>query len=84
MRGQDLDRELQNTELQISDRQQLYLEQKEREMKLRDEIEAHRLRETQRLTEIKQLISENQHIYADMNALRYRLYDVSIDRGVDV
>ena len=44
MKGEDLDRQLQSTELEISDRERLLHDQKEREIKLRDEIDAHRAR----------------------------------------
>ena len=49
MRGEDLERQLQSTELEISDRERLLHDQKEREIKLRDEIDAHRSRQAQRL-----------------------------------
>lgn len=49
MRGEQLDQQLQSTELEVNERERLLHDQKEREIKLRDEIEAHRSREVQRL-----------------------------------
>ena len=59
-------------------------EQKEPELKLRGELESHRVREEQRVSEIRQLMADNERIYGDLNALRFRLYDVSIEKGIDV
>ena len=59
-------------------------EQKERELKLRGELESYRVREEQRVSEIRQLMADNERIYGDLNALRFRLYDVSIEKGIDV
>ena len=53
-------------------------------MKLRGELESHRVREEQRVSEIRQLMADNERIYGDLNALRFRLYDVSIEKGIDV
>ena len=59
MRGEEVDRHLQDVETQIAQREGLLAEQKEREYRLRDEIEAHREREAQRAAEIKGLAAEN-------------------------
>lgn len=53
-------------------------------MMVRDEIGAHQQRERQRVGEIRQLIQENQRIYADLNAIRFKLYEVSIEQDRDV
>ena len=42
------------------------------------------MREEQRVSEIRQLMADNERIYSDLNAIRFRLYDVSIERGVNV
>ena len=44
MRGEDVERQLQSTEMEISDKERLLHDQKDREMNLRDEIDAHRSR----------------------------------------
>ena len=56
-RGEELERKLRDTQMQINEREQIFHEQKDREMRIRDEIESHKHRQTQRLSEIRQLIT---------------------------
>ena len=43
-RGEELERQLRGTQIQINQREQLLHEQKDRQMRIRDEIEGHKQR----------------------------------------
>lgn len=59
MRGEDVEKQLQHVEYQIADKEMLIAEQKDRQAQLREEIEAHKDRESRRLAEVAQLMAEN-------------------------
>jgi hypothetical protein len=62
----------------------MILEQRDRELRLRQEIDAHKERESRRLQEVQHLMAENERAYRDLASIRHRLYDVSIEQGIDL
>jgi hypothetical protein len=58
-RGEEIDQQLQRVEYIIAEKEQMILEQRDREVRLRQEIDAHKERESRRLQEVQHLMAEN-------------------------
>ena len=75
---------LERTELELREKENMILEQSDRESQLRVELDEHQKRETRREREVAELMAENERLYRELNIARHRLHDFAVSYGVDV
>ena len=75
---------LERTECDLREKENLILEQSDRESQLRVELDEHQKRESRREREVSELMAENERLYRDLNTTRHRLHDFGVAYGVDV
>lgn len=75
---------LERCEMDLREKENLILEQSDRESQLRVEVEEHQKRESRREREVAELMAENERLYRELNVTRHRLHDFGIAYGVDV
>lgn len=59
LKNDELEKIIQCQEMNINDKENLILEQKDREMQLREQLEQHQMREVRREKEVNELMVEN-------------------------
>lgn len=82
--GEEIDRQLQSVEYLTAEKEQVILEQQERQSRLRQELESHRERERRRVLEVEQLMCENERAYRELASTRHKLHEVSIEQDIDI
>ena len=84
LQGEDLQRQLHTCEVTVAEHDQIIAEQRDREVRLREELQAHQERETKRLAEVTALMSQNEQVYRELTAVTHEVYDASIERGIQL